>query len=82
MNLLRKLFGNKNDRELRRMRKEVAKVNSHAEAFASLDDGQLRDTTAALKARLASGDVRARAFCIGLFGQRNLGDVVCHWITE
>ena len=56
MNLLRKLFGNKNDRELRRMRKEVAKVNSHAEAFASLDDGQLRDTTAALKARLASGE--------------------------
>ncbi|MDC0403608.1 preprotein translocase subunit SecA [Porticoccaceae bacterium] len=56
MNLLRKLFGNKNDRELRRMRKEVSKVNSHAEAFASLDDGQLRDTTAALKARLASGE--------------------------
>ena len=56
MNLLRKIFGNKNDRELRRMRKTVAQVNSHADHFAALDDAALRATTDQLKQRLAAGE--------------------------
>jgi len=56
MNLLRKIFGNKNDRELRRMRKTVDKVNGHAEHFARLDDAALRASTELFKQRLTAGE--------------------------
>lgn len=56
MNLLRKIFGNKNDRELRRMRKTVDKINGLSDTYASLDDSALRATTDQFKQRLAAGE--------------------------
>jgi preprotein translocase subunit SecA len=53
--LLRKLFGSKNDRELKRMRKVVAAVNSLEPQYQALSDDELRTTTARLRERLNGG---------------------------
>ena len=45
------VIGTKNDRELKRMRQIVAKVNAQEEAVAALTDEQLRDKTAEFKSR-------------------------------
>jgi preprotein translocase subunit SecA len=53
--LLRRIFGTKNNRELKRMGKVVACVNALEERYSGLSDELLRDTTPALKARLEQG---------------------------
>jgi len=53
--LLRKIFGTKNDRELKRMGKIVVAVNALEPKYQALSDDDLRATTEALRARLASG---------------------------
>ncbi|MDY3307388.1 preprotein translocase subunit SecA [Psychrobacter sanguinis] len=49
------VIGTKNDRELKRMRQIVAKVNAQEEAIAALTDEQLKDKTAEFKSRFDSG---------------------------
>ncbi|SJM37334.1 preprotein translocase subunit SecA [Psychrobacter pasteurii] len=49
------VIGTKNDRELKRMRQIVAKVNAQEEAVAALTDEQLRDKTAEFKRRFDEG---------------------------
>ena len=49
------VIGTKNDRELKRMRQIVAKVNAQEEAVAALTDEQLRDKTAEFKSRFDEG---------------------------
>ncbi|PIE40608.1 MAG: preprotein translocase subunit SecA [Gammaproteobacteria bacterium] len=53
---LRKVFGSKNDRELKRMRKLVAVVNQLEEQFAALSDEELKAKTAEYRARLGEGE--------------------------
>ena len=53
--VLRKVFGSKNDRELKRMGKLVAQVNGFEPAISALDDAALRGKTAEFKQRLAQG---------------------------
>jgi preprotein translocase subunit SecA len=53
--LLRKLFGTKNDRELKRMRKAVAAVNALEPSYQALSDDELRATTVRLRERLEAG---------------------------
>jgi preprotein translocase subunit SecA len=53
--MLRKLFGTKNDRELKRMRKIVAAVNALEPTYQALTDDGLRETTVRLRERLAGG---------------------------
>ncbi len=53
--MLRKIFGTKNDRELKRMGKIVVAVNALEPKYQALSDDDLRATTEALRARLASG---------------------------
>ena len=54
--VLRKLFGSKNDRELRRMRKTVKEINSHEENYRELSDDALRAKTDQFKARCKEGE--------------------------
>ncbi len=54
--LLRKLFGSKNEREVKRMLKSVQAVNAFEEQLLSLSDEQLRDKTVEFRARLAKGE--------------------------
>ncbi|MEH6551373.1 MAG: preprotein translocase subunit SecA [Pseudomonadales bacterium] len=54
--LLGKIFGTRNDRELKRMRKVVVKVNEFTEATAALSDEQLREKTTEFKRRVTDGE--------------------------
>nr|GFA07234.1 protein translocase subunit SECA, chloroplastic [Tanacetum cinerariifolium] len=54
--LLKKLFGSKNEREVKRMLKTVQVVNSFEEQMVALSDEQLRAKTDELKARIAKGE--------------------------
>ncbi|HAD09993.1 MAG TPA: preprotein translocase subunit SecA, partial [Porticoccaceae bacterium] len=53
--VLKKVFGSKNDRELRRLRKVVTAVNGHAQALEALSDNELREQTAVFRRRLEAG---------------------------
>ncbi len=55
MQFLRKLFGSKNDRELKRMRRLVDAVNALEPRFQALSDEALRETTVTLRERHAAG---------------------------
>ena len=54
--VVKKVFGSKNDRELKRMRKVVAKVNALEEGLTTLDDASLAAKTSEFKQRLGSGE--------------------------
>ena len=53
---LAKIFGTKNERELKRLRPIVAAINAHEPAVRSLTDDQLRDKTGAFRERLSRGE--------------------------
>jgi preprotein translocase subunit SecA len=54
---LKKLFGSRNERLLRRYRKTVERINALEASVAALSDEQLAGRTAELKARVAQGAV-------------------------
>lgn len=54
--LLNKLFGSKNDREVKRMTKIVKAVNALEESMVALHDDQLRAKTIEFKDRIAQGE--------------------------
>ncbi|PYC20493.1 preprotein translocase subunit SecA [Pseudomonas alcaligenes] len=54
--LLKKLFGSKNEREVKRMLKTVAAINALEEQLLGLSDEQLKAKTEEFKARLAKGE--------------------------
>ncbi|WP_263260478.1 preprotein translocase subunit SecA [Pseudomonas sp. RIT-PI-S] len=54
--LLKKLFGSKNEREVKRMLKTVGIVNAFEEKMVALSDEQLRAKTAEFQARVAKGE--------------------------
>jgi len=54
--LLKKVFGSKNQRELKRIQPLVDKINSLEESFESLSEEELKAMTPKLKERLANGE--------------------------
>ncbi|MBB1517803.1 preprotein translocase subunit SecA [Aquipseudomonas guryensis] len=54
--LLKKLFGSKNEREVKRMLKTVVAINALEEQMLALSDEQLKAKTEEFKARLAKGE--------------------------
>ncbi|WGL17933.1 preprotein translocase subunit SecA [Microbulbifer bruguierae] len=54
--LIKTVFGSKNDRELKRMHKVVAKINALEEEYKALDDAALKAKTEEFKQRLAQGE--------------------------
>jgi len=55
--LMTKLFGSRNDRLLKQMRKEVVKINALEPVIEALSDEELKAKTAEFKERLAKGEV-------------------------
>ncbi len=56
MGLLKAIFGTKNDREVKRMRKTVAKINALEPDFEKLSDEELKSKTEEFKKRIANGE--------------------------
>jgi len=56
VNLLTKIFGSRNDRLLKQMRKEVKKINALEPVIEALSDEELKAKTAEFKERIANGD--------------------------
>jgi preprotein translocase subunit SecA len=56
MQVLAKILGSKNERELKRLRKVVDKINALEPEFEGLDDMQLKDKTNEFKQRLKNGE--------------------------
>ncbi len=54
-NLLKKVFGSRNDRVLKKMHKAAAQITSQEEVFASLSDDELRAKTIEFRQRLIDG---------------------------
>lgn len=54
--VLRAVVGTKNDRELKRMRKSVTKINALEEEYQSLSDEQIKEKTAEFKQRHSDGE--------------------------
>ena len=55
-NLLRKVVGSKNDREVKRMHKSVHHINALEAEFEALNDVDLQDRTQQLRQRLNDGE--------------------------
>ena len=53
---VKKIFGTRNDRELKRMGKVVARINALEETMQALDDAALRAKTDEFRSRLADGE--------------------------
>src|SRR6185436_17636643 len=66
--LLTKIVGTQNDRELKRLRPRVAEINAFETATKALSESQLREKTAEFRARLADGqtldDLLPEAFAV------------------
>ncbi|WPC04276.1 preprotein translocase subunit SecA [Pseudomonas benzenivorans] len=76
--LLKKLFGSKNEREVKRMLKVVQTINAFEEQMLALSDEQLRAKTDEFKTRLAQGEtldqLLAEAFAVAReAGKRVMG---------
>ncbi len=56
---LKKIFGSKNDREIKRLKAMVARIAAFEDSMRACDDAQLQQTTAAFKQKLANGATRA-----------------------
>nr|MDQ2694217.1 preprotein translocase subunit SecA [Pseudomonadota bacterium] len=56
VNVLQKIFGSRNERVLKRLRKVVARINALEPSCQALTDEQLRAKTAEFKARAANGE--------------------------
>jgi len=57
---VKKIFGTRNDRELKRMGKVVARINALEEAMQALDDDALRAKTEEFRLRLSEGETLAQ----------------------
>ena len=56
MSIFEKIFGNYSEKEVKRIRPTVDKINSLEPEFAALSDEQLKAKTDEFKARLANGE--------------------------
>jgi len=56
MQVLTKVLGSKNDRELKRLNKTVTKINGLEEAMSALSDDELKAKTEYFKSRLSAGE--------------------------
>ena len=58
--ILKKILGSKNERDLKKLRPLVEKINEHDEAYKALTDEQLQAKTPEFKDRLANGELDPR----------------------
>lgn len=76
MGLLEAIFGTKNDREIKRMRKIVDKINALEPEYEKFSDEELRGKTDEFKKRLAEGqtldDILVEAFAVVREGSKRV----------
>lgn len=76
MGLLKAIFGTKNDREVKRMRKTVEKINALEPQYEKLSDEELKGKTEEFKKRLAEGetldDILVEAFAVVREGSKRV----------
>lgn len=76
MGLLKAIFGTKNDREVKRMRKTVAKINALEPEYEKYSDEELRGKTEEFKKRLSEGqtldDILIEAFAVVREGSKRV----------
>lgn len=76
MGLLKAIFGTKNDREVKRMRKTVAKINALEPEYEKLSDEELKGKTEEFKKRLTEGetldDILVEAFAVVREGSKRV----------
>lgn len=76
MGLLKAIFGTKNDREVKRMRKTVAKINALEPEYEKYSDEELRGKTEEFKKRLSEGqtldDILVEAFAVVREGSKRV----------
>lgn len=76
MGLLKAIFGTKNDREVKRMRKIVDKINGLEPEYEKLSDEELRGKTEEFKKRLSQGetldDILVEAFAVVREGSKRV----------
>ena len=58
LNIIKQVFGSKNDREIRRLQAMVTRIAALEDGLRHLDDAQLQQTTATLKQKLERGATR------------------------
>jgi preprotein translocase subunit SecA len=56
LNIIRKVFGSRNDRQLKRMARVVARINDLEADFKALSDAALQAKTAEFRQRLTAGE--------------------------
>jgi len=68
MNLIKTIFGTKNDRDLKRLQPLVARINELEKAYQALSEEQLKAKTLEFKGRVAAGetldDILCEAFAV------------------
>ena len=69
--ILKKIFGTKSERDLRRMRPLIRKINEIEESYQSLTDEQLQAKTAEFKERLAKGETLDDLACEAFAAVKN-----------
>ena len=87
--ILKKIVGSKNERDIKKLRPLVDKINTFDEEYKALSDEQLQAKTAEFKSRLKSGetleDVELEAFAVVKNAARRLCgtevDVIGHPIA-
>ncbi|HDK27195.1 MAG TPA: preprotein translocase subunit SecA [Candidatus Atribacteria bacterium] len=55
-NIVKKVFGDPNERELKKLQPTVEKINSYEPVISRLNDGELKNKTAEFKGRLSKGE--------------------------
>ena len=86
--LLTKVFGSRNDRTLRRMRKVVNIINAMEPEIEKLSDEELKGKTAEFRARLEKGEVlenlkaRRKASVLALNASANNNKPLLHFINS
>ena len=77
MNLIKTIFGTKNDRDLKRMQPLVDQINELEKSYQSLSDDQLKTKTAAFKERVAKGEALDDLLCEAFAAVKNACRRLC-----
>ncbi len=80
--ILRKILGTKNERDLKRIRPLVERINEIERGYQSLTDEQLRAKTDEFRARLAKGETLDDLLCEGFAAVKNACRRLCGQTIE
>ena len=82
MNLIKKFFGTKNERDLKRLQPLVDKINEYEKGYQSLSEEQLKAKTQEFKARLAAGESLDDILCEAFATVKNACRRLCGTARE